>query len=163
MNKLYEFLAGITSESYKEESKWIRFVKADAYGRKTAVYEVQSKDGLMVLGRVKWHSPWRRYSFFPSPDTVFETDCLNDIVKFIEHLMLERKGDKISETANEKLHKIYEDFLEAGGAKDGPFEEYLYFVRYQSKNEGRVWDRLAMECGFVNCEQALQEASKLSE
>lgn len=36
------------------------------------------------LGEIKWHGAWRRYAFFPRPDTLFEHDCLRKIADYCE-------------------------------------------------------------------------------
>lgn len=82
------------------ESKWITFHKASVTrARKTLVFLVTTKEngkpeeaGGQVLGRVSWYSPWRRYSFFPEPGTLFESQCLRDIAAFCDWLMAERKA-----------------------------------------------------------------------
>lgn len=73
-------------------SKWIDFIEGHAKGV-TKVFLVKTKDG-GHLGMIKWYSPWRKYSFFPEQHTIFETDCLSDIVSFIKDLMLDRKLQK---------------------------------------------------------------------
>lgn len=77
------------------ESKWIIFQKQDKpVDKKTDVYRIHAKDGNVLLGEVKWFGAWRKYAFYPATCTVFETDCLTDIVKFINRLMNERKAQK---------------------------------------------------------------------
>jgi len=82
------------------EAKWIRFdlqpPKAEA---KTQVYNVINNLDGSYLGQVKWYSAWRKYCFFPQPNCVFESDCLSDITKFLNKLMLERKVSKQSVSA----------------------------------------------------------------
>ena len=63
-------------------------------GKKTDTYFIETKDGQRCIGLIKWYAPWRKYSFFPNRDTVFETDCLKDIIKFIDKIMLEKKIKK---------------------------------------------------------------------
>jgi len=63
-------------------SSWIKF-ELVGLKPKTKVWEVQSIAGDTLLGIVQWHGPWRRYCFFPETGTVFEQDCLNDIIKFM--------------------------------------------------------------------------------
>ena len=36
------------------------------------------------IGEVKYHPHWRRYTFFPEPNTMFEQDCLRKIADFCE-------------------------------------------------------------------------------
>jgi hypothetical protein len=71
-------------------SKWIEFYVYEDTG-KTKKYNVVTKGNPIKLGEIKWFANWRKYAFFPSPDTVFEKDCMLDIVGFIEQLMEERK------------------------------------------------------------------------
>lgn len=74
------------------DSKWIKFIeKPKPADRKTAEYMILAIQGGDVLGVIKWYGPWRKYSFFPHPNTIFETDCLKDIVSFITELMFARK------------------------------------------------------------------------
>lgn len=77
------------------ESKWIEFVKTPSSPkRKTDIYRIKTKDGLHFLGEIRWHAPWRKYCFYPCPSTIFETQCLKDIIAFINYLMAERKAIK---------------------------------------------------------------------
>jgi len=43
------------------------------------------------IGDVKWYPPWRRYAFFPSDDTLYDSNCLRELLAFIESLMAERE------------------------------------------------------------------------
>lgn len=84
------------------ESKWIEFQKLKKpVGRKTDIYHVVTKDGNTLLGMISWYAAWRCYSFSPNSRCVFETQCLKDIVAFIERLMLDRKLQK----QKEQFHK----------------------------------------------------------
>ena len=74
--------------------KWIKFQEARNTG-KTKIWDVVTKDGATLLGQIKWYSPWRKYSFFPSENTVSEPTCLKDIASFIEGEMYERKMRKL--------------------------------------------------------------------
>jgi len=66
-------------------TKWIEFVRlTQDLNRKTATWEVVSKDTQTVIGFIKWYGTWRKYCFFPDEDTVFEQDCLRDIAEFIQ-------------------------------------------------------------------------------
>ena len=64
---------------------------------KTKIICVESKTRGDVLGEIKWFGKWRQYAFFPEPGTVFNIECLNDIVNKIKELMDERRK-------NEKYH-----------------------------------------------------------
>lgn len=64
---------------------WIQFVlQARPLDRKTDTWYVAPKEGGSTLGAVKFYGAWRKYCFFPSPNTIFEQDCLRDIATFCE-------------------------------------------------------------------------------
>ena len=75
------------------ESKYIRFEKIPKdSNRKTDIYKIITKyDKPEILRTIEWFGRWRKYAFFPFPNTVFETICLTDIINFINELMEERK------------------------------------------------------------------------
>lgn len=58
--------------------------------KKTAIWEVVTKDGQSILGQVRWYAPWRKYCFYPIHGyashiyVIFEQVCLRDIADFIE-------------------------------------------------------------------------------
>jgi hypothetical protein len=56
---------------------------------KTKVFSVECNDAF--LGFVKWYAAWRRYTFFPCDDTLFDSSCLKEITVFIDQLMEDRK------------------------------------------------------------------------
>lgn len=74
-------------------AKYIEFKEIPS-NKKTYTYQVLSKEGAGLLGEIKWYAPWRKYSFFPAVNTLYEVKCLTDIIEFIEHLMEARKVQK---------------------------------------------------------------------
>ena len=63
--------------------KWISICnKRPSATGATSVWSV--KKGQITLGKIAWFSSWRKYAFFPEPNTVFEEDCLRDIADFCE-------------------------------------------------------------------------------
>ncbi len=73
--------------------KWVSFFPDDVpKGRKTKQWtvvpqtdkETRDEADYVELGLVKWHSPWRRYCFFPSPGTLFDAACLRETADFCE-------------------------------------------------------------------------------
>ena len=77
-------------------ANWIDFVEVECLERprKTKVFKVKTKEGDSVLGTIKWFGRWRKYSFYPHMDTIFEQTCLRDIAQFIDELMLKRKRER---------------------------------------------------------------------
>lgn len=59
---------------------------------KTKVFNILSKSG-DVLGKISWFSNWRKYTFWPEQQTIFDSKCLIEIVSFINDLMEERKNE----------------------------------------------------------------------
>lgn len=73
--------------------KWIRFDQIP-YSGKTKKYRCVNKEFGSEIGIVMWYGAFRKYSFLPNPNMVFESQCLKDIASFLESLMLERKTEK---------------------------------------------------------------------
>lgn len=67
----------------KDKANWIIFHLISTTG-KTTVWEVMNKERTAILGVIKWYGAWRRYSFFPHQNTIFEKTCLRDIADFCE-------------------------------------------------------------------------------
>lgn len=66
-------------------NRWIGFlIERLSPSGKTVVFTVAPKDSGAAIGEVRWYGPWRKYAFFPRPETVFEQDCLRDIATFCE-------------------------------------------------------------------------------
>lgn len=78
--------------------KWITFEPQISTG-KTKIFHCQNKENGSFLGVVKWYSPFRKYSFFPEINIVFETQCLKDIASFLDKSMLERKLEKQNQSS----------------------------------------------------------------
>ncbi len=65
------------------EGKHIKFVEGPPKP-KTLTWWVVNKYDDTHLGWIGWFARWRKYSFFPKPETVYEEDCLRDIASFCE-------------------------------------------------------------------------------
>lgn len=71
-------------------SKYIDFILMENEP-KTKVYDIVNKQYGGIIGQIKWFPSWRKYSFFPAKETVFEQTCLIDIIDFLNKLQIERK------------------------------------------------------------------------
>lgn len=71
------------------ESRYLEFDRIGWTG-KTDVWNVLSKSQSSVLGQIKWFGRWRQYCFWPSPNTIFNPECMTDISKVIKELMARR-------------------------------------------------------------------------
>lgn len=76
------------------ESKWIDFIEQPQKG-KTQIFNIVPKEQPgSVIGQIKWYGAWKKYCLFPAPNCIFETQCLGDIVSFINKLMFKRKVEQ---------------------------------------------------------------------
>lgn len=66
-------------------SKYLKFTIVELKP-KTKVIDVESKISGDVLGTIKWYGKWRQYAFFPGIYTIFNAECLNDIISHIKGL-----------------------------------------------------------------------------
>jgi hypothetical protein len=66
--------------------------------RKTEIWTVVAQ-GEVRLGDVRWHAPWRRYTFHPDVDTLYDEECLTEIAIFCGACTRERKKARALEKA----------------------------------------------------------------
>lgn len=71
--------------------KYVSIIEIPAPHLLTKKFNVHANEGMYYLGEIKWRSGWRRYAFFPSKDTLYESQCLRDIADFLDKLMRSRK------------------------------------------------------------------------
>ena len=69
----------------KTEYKYINFKLVRDTG-KTTVWDIRNNSSDYLLGRVSWYSAWRQYCFLPNTETVFNKQCMFDILDFIGQL-----------------------------------------------------------------------------
>jgi len=62
---------------------------------KTKLIAIINKHHNEVIGEIKWFSKWRQYCFYPTNNTIWNKDCLNDVNSVITKLMEERKNANI--------------------------------------------------------------------
>ena len=85
-------MAVIEGACEMKESRFIEFDKIGDTG-KTEIWNILSKSSGFILGRIHWYGPWRQYCFSPSPGSVFNTTCMDDIQNKIEELMKDRRSE----------------------------------------------------------------------
>lgn len=76
-------------------AEFIDIIQIENHTGITKKFTVQPKNSTNQsesLGLIKWYSPWRRYCFYPSNETIFDSKCLSNINDFIYSLMNERKN-----------------------------------------------------------------------
>lgn len=68
-------------------TKWLRFSVYDQKPKTTvftAVWVIYGLRSDTYLGMIKWYPPWRQYCFFSCENTVFNSECLDDINAFVQ-------------------------------------------------------------------------------
>jgi hypothetical protein len=73
-----------------KETKYLRFIDKEV-NKKTKIIGVINISHDEELGEIKWYASWRQYCFFASYDTVWNDDCLLQIIEVMKELMKERK------------------------------------------------------------------------
>ncbi len=72
------------------KTKWLSFEKQiKPEGRKTDIFHVYTEERFL-LAKIYWYGSWRQYVIEPSPNTVYEINCLTDITTFLTDLKRER-------------------------------------------------------------------------
>lgn len=75
-----------------KQTKYLAFVDTDQpETKKTKIIAIVSIHHDEAIGEIRWFSRWRQYCFYPYKETVWNTDCLNDVNEVIRELMLKRK------------------------------------------------------------------------
>lgn len=77
--------------------KWIKFYLT-GHNPKTSIFSVFTLDDSVWLGDIKWAATWRKYAFFPQPDTFYEETCLKGISDFIIEATLRHKTQSTSDS-----------------------------------------------------------------
>jgi len=74
-------------------SQYIEF-REIARKSRTVVYGVFSKRHGDKLGEIKWFGRWRQYVFFPTNETIWNLNCLVDVIIFLRKLR-EARGERV--------------------------------------------------------------------
>lgn len=87
-----DFFDDVLQEEF--DSEYLLFFRLPKMpARKTYVWDVQSKSG-STLGQIAWFAPWRCFTFQPTPNTIFNVGCMNDLCTFIARVTIERKEER---------------------------------------------------------------------
>ena len=60
---------------------------------KTQKWTVRSAadGGNTLLGEIRWFSNWRQYCFYPAADTIWNSDCLDEVTRYLAKVNREHK------------------------------------------------------------------------
>lgn len=61
--------------------------------KKTDNYSIMNYEGIFI-GEIKWYAQWRKYCFFPAPETLWDSKCLGDVQKLLDLINEEYKNKK---------------------------------------------------------------------
>lgn len=59
-------------------------LKEELPTRKTPKYYIFNNNGVDILGEIKWFSSWRKFCFYPSEATIWDSKCLNDVMTLLD-------------------------------------------------------------------------------
>jgi hypothetical protein len=74
-----------------KETQYLRFIDVEAR-LKTKIIAVVNIHHDEQIGSIKWFGKWRQYTLYPSDNSIWNKDCLNDVNSVITKLMEERKN-----------------------------------------------------------------------
>lgn len=76
----------------KSKGSYLKF-NLDYSTGKTEVFDIVNLSGSKI-GKIKWYAPWRRYTLQTEPGIKLDTQCLMEIVNFIDFQMAQRNTKK---------------------------------------------------------------------
>lgn len=70
-------------------------IESKQENKKTNIYYIYAdEDKEILLGRIKWYGPWRKYCFYPEDNIVWDNKCLTELVEYLNELNYEYKRKK---------------------------------------------------------------------
>lgn len=60
----------------------------------TKIYTVTDINETVILGYIKWHGAWRKYTFHPEAKTLFDVGCLIELSTMLEEITRSYKEEK---------------------------------------------------------------------
>lgn len=84
-------MLGTTMKSFAKykTTRYLTFFRGESDSGKTAVMKIRGKSEW--LGEIKWFSRWRQYAFFPYEGTIWNRECMADVMIVIDYLTQERR------------------------------------------------------------------------
>lgn len=72
-----------------DQAKWLYFQKTgQSDSGKTFIYQVRTQqEPCILLGEIRWDVNFMSYAFYAEQNTIYDPQCLVDIVNFIEAIM----------------------------------------------------------------------------
>ena len=60
--------------------------------RKTEIFAVINSSTYENIGKIQWKKEWRSYTFYPEKDTIWDGECLDNIVEFLREINFKYKS-----------------------------------------------------------------------
>ena len=73
-----------------KETEYLRFIDKESR-QITKIIGIVNIHHDEEIGEIRWFGKWRQYCFLPSPNTIWNTTCMEDVQTVIKELMNERK------------------------------------------------------------------------
>ncbi len=73
-----------------KKGSYVIFTKLNSKNKKTYDVSIDNLKGELI-GIISWYGPFRKYTFRPEYNTVWDTSCLNEVIQYINQLMSDRK------------------------------------------------------------------------
>lgn len=67
--------------------KFVRFELTDTRADGTSVFNIYNNITGEHLGMIDWYDNWRKYCFLPNDNTLWEVECLKEVIDYIKELM----------------------------------------------------------------------------
>lgn len=64
-------------------NEYFYIIKEVKDNRKTPILHICSKLSRNEIGIIKWYGAWRKFCFFPHPDTIWDEKCLTALNNFL--------------------------------------------------------------------------------
>lgn len=62
-------------------------------GAKTRRWQITNKSSSFEIGQIRWANAWRRYTFHPADNCIFDVNCLSEIIHFINNVTMTRNQE----------------------------------------------------------------------
>lgn len=67
--------------------KFVRFELIENNSDGTSTFAIYNNVTGECIGTIQWYDEWRKYCFYPDDGTVWETECLKEVIDYIKELM----------------------------------------------------------------------------
>ena len=77
---------------YKKE--YFTITETEISGQKTCIYTIVNNK-FETIGKIKWQGSFRKYAFFPEMNTVWDSECLADVIEVLDDINKNYRSKKL--------------------------------------------------------------------